>query len=288
MNRQLTVNGFTYQAEYADALVEHTLLPLLFRLDVMQKRKGRRILVFLAAPPAVGKSTLVAFLAALGGERGIAVQGAGLDGFHFPNAYLRSHVRMPDGTVTALSPAENSGNTSALAGNEGRLFRRSNAALYAAAPAQGWNQRGDRLPGSDASPVCLAAIKGSPGTFDTGAFREKLRELMEGGPVRWPVYDRRKHEPLRDAALLAENIILIEGNWLLLAEEPWMEIRRTFADLAIFATADPEILRERLISRKMRGGSTRAAAETWYETTDGPNIRRVMEHSAEADITLRL
>ena len=38
----------------------------------------------------------------------------------------------------------------------------------------------------------------------------------------------------------------------------------------------------------MRGGSSRAAAEAWYETTDGPNIRRVMEHSAEADITLRL
>lgn len=247
MIRQLTVNGFTYEAEYADDFVEHTLLQLLSRLDAMQKRKGRRILVFLAAPPAVGKSTLVTFLAALGGERGIAVQAAGLDGFHFPNAYLRSHVLMPDGTVAAISPA-----------------------------------------GNGAAPVCLASIKGSPETFDTGAFGEKLRELTEGGPVRWPVYDRRTHEPRQDAALLNENIILIEGNWLLLDEEPWAEIRRTYADLTILATADPEILRERLISRKMRGGSTRAAAEAWYETTDGPNIRRVMEHSAEADITLRL
>ncbi len=107
MIRQLTVNGFTYEAEYADDFVEHTLLQLLSRLDAMQKRKGRRILVFLAAPPAVGKSTLVTFLAALGGERGIAVQAAGLDGFHFPNAYLRSHVLMPDGTVAAISPAGN-------------------------------------------------------------------------------------------------------------------------------------------------------------------------------------
>ena len=136
MIRQLTVNGFTYEAEYADDFVEHTLLQLLSRLDAMQKRKGRRILVFLAAPPAVGKSTLVTFLAALGGERGIAVQAAGLDGFHFPNAYLRSHVLMPDGTVAAISPA-----------------------------------------GNGAAPVCLASIKGSPETFDTGAFGEKLREL---------------------------------------------------------------------------------------------------------------
>ena len=196
MIRQLTVNGFTYEAEYADDFVEHTLLQLLSRLDAMQKRKGRRILVFLAAPPAVGKSTLVTFLAALGGERGIAVQAAGLDGFHFPNAYLRSHVLMPDGTVAAISPA-----------------------------------------GNGAAPVCLASIKGSPETFDTGAFGEKLRELTEGGTVRWPVYDRRTHEPRQDAALLNENIILIEGNWLLLDEEPWAEIRRTYADLTILATA---------------------------------------------------
>ncbi len=276
MIRQLTVNDFTYEAEYADDFVEHTLLPLLSRLDAMQRRKGRRILVFLAAPPAVGKSTLVTFLAALGGERGIAVQAAGLDGFHFPNAYLQSHALMPDGTVAAISPA-----------GKGR-DPGSDDSPRAAANKQGRNQRIDQLSGSEGSPVCLAAIKGSPETFDTGAFREKLQELADGGPVRWPVYDRRTHEPRQDAALLNENIILIEGNWLLLDEEPWAEIRRTYADLTILATADPEILRERLISRKMRGGSTRAAAEAWYETTDGPNIRRVMEHSAEADITLRL
>ena len=50
------------------------------------------------------------------------------------------------------------------------------------------------------------------------------------------------------------------------------------ADYRIFIGAEESELRERLISRKAKGGITREAAEAHYERSDGPNVRRVLEH----------
>ena len=82
---ELTINGFTYPARYTEENIEELFVPFLQRLEDLRKRTGRRIIAFVAAPPAVGKSTLVAFLEKLSREReGLhPIQAIGLDGFHY-------------------------------------------------------------------------------------------------------------------------------------------------------------------------------------------------------------
>ena len=61
-NYELVVNGLTQQIQYNKATVENLFLPLLSKLTQLQKQKGKRVIMFLAAPPATGKSTLTLFL----------------------------------------------------------------------------------------------------------------------------------------------------------------------------------------------------------------------------------
>ena len=55
------VNGFEMTAVYNEDTIQKVLLPLLKQLQQLQKEKKERIIVFMAAPPAVGKTTLCEF-----------------------------------------------------------------------------------------------------------------------------------------------------------------------------------------------------------------------------------
>ena len=131
----------------------------------------------------------------------------------------------------------------------------------------------------------LAARKGSPETFNTAHFAEKLEELAKDQKVSWPLYDRRLHDVVENGTVVEEKIVLIEGNWLLLDEDPWSDLRK-LADLTIFLKAPADGLKERLISRKVKGGLCRDEAEKWYDNTDYPNTMRVQNNAAAADTVL--
>ena len=87
--------------------------------------------------------------------------------------------------------------------------------------------------------------------------------------------------------MVSAPIVLVEGNWLLLDEEPSLGLSR-LCDCTVSLRADEAVLRERAIGRKVRGGASRAEAEAHYERSDGPNIRRVLEASRPADLTMEL
>ena len=99
MKRKMEINGLTIEANYPDETVETIFLPLLAGLGRMQRELGRRLIVFLAAPPATGKSTLVKFLTELAEERPelTPVTAVGMDGFHHYQEYLLSHTIVRDG-----------------------------------------------------------------------------------------------------------------------------------------------------------------------------------------------
>ncbi|WP_294342629.1 nucleoside/nucleotide kinase family protein, partial [uncultured Selenomonas sp.] len=102
---EMIVNGLPQKIRYNADTVEGLFLPLLRRLTEMQRAEARRILVFLAAPPATGKSTLAQFLAQLSRtEEGLTpVQALGMDGFHYPNRYLAAHTILRDGEEIPLT-----------------------------------------------------------------------------------------------------------------------------------------------------------------------------------------
>lgn len=226
------VNGLDIEAEFDSRNRERVFLPLLHHLTDLQREKNRRIVAFLAAPPAAGKSTLCLYLERLSRtEAGLVpVQSVGIDGFHYPQAYLDSHTIVRDGQT-----------------------------------------------------IPLAKIKGAPETYDV----EKLRTLLEcvnADKQRWPLYDRRIHNPVENAVEIKEQILILEGNWLLLDEEPWNTLN---CDYSIFLRAGDERQLERIVRRKMLGGFDEATAREFVRSNDAPNIARCMAHSRRGDMNLQ-
>ena len=234
-NYEMTVNGLPQHIRYNAATVEGLFLPLLRRLTELQKHENRRILAFLAAPPATGKSTLLQFLERLTQEQDdlTRIQTFGMDGFHHPNRYLETHTILRDGVE-----------------------------------------------------IPLKSIKGAPETFDAAALAEKLA-AAKGGAVQFPVYDRRIHDVVADALTVDAPILFVEGNWLLLDEEPWRGLR-PLADYAVRIDAPAAFLRDRLIARKVQGGLSEAEATAFYEASDARNVERFAAHAGAADEVWRM
>ena len=107
------------------------------------------------------------------------------------------------------------------------------------------------------------------------------------GDCTWPQYDRQKHDPVEDALHVTAPLVIVEGNWLLLDDEKWCQLAQ-FCDFSIFIKAPASALRERLVGRKLAGGLSLADAEAFYDRTDGPNVRRVLEESLPANLTLMM
>ena len=113
-------------------------------------------------------------------------------------------------------------------------------------------------------------------------FIEKVTTGADGTAVFWPVYDRKIHNPLSNALEVNGDILLVEGNWLLLDEPQWRDLRE-LADYTLSIKATPELLQERLIQRKIQGGLPKADAVKFYETSDRLNIERILNHTLPAD-----
>lgn len=108
ITEQFSVTGLPVTAVYHEEDVREIFLPLLRLWTQQQKRLGRRMFIFMAAPPGCGKSTLASFLEKLSrdpdseGDILTAVQAAGMDGFHHTAVYLKSHTAVRDGRTILL------------------------------------------------------------------------------------------------------------------------------------------------------------------------------------------
>lgn len=134
--------------------------------------------------------------------------------------------------------------------------------------------------------VPLSAIKGAPETFDVDGLARHL-EASADDDVAWPTYDRRVHDVVPGRTPLSADLVIVEGNWLLLDEPGWRDLA-AHAQYVVLLTADPQLLRGRLVERKVRGGLTPAEAEAFYERSDRLNVERVMASSdfSKVDLTL--
>lgn len=234
-NIKFLVNNLEIEAKYNENTINNVFLPLLKKWTEVYREKKERIIIFLAAPPAVGKTTLSQFLEFLSKELDEfeEIQAVGLDGFHYSNKYLCSHTTERDGKE-----------------------------------------------------IILKEIKGAAETFNYEAVKGKLSKIKTEN-ILWPIYSRALHDIEEDKIKIEKNIILIEGNWLLLDEDNWRNLKE-YCDYSIMVTAEKELLKERLITRKVMGGLSREAAEEFYEKSDGRNIERVLEKIVKHDLTLQL
>ncbi|MDU1320689.1 MAG: nucleoside/nucleotide kinase family protein [Clostridium botulinum] len=229
------VNSFEINASYYEEDIKNIFIPLLKQLTNMKKNKNERLLVYLAASPGVGKSTLASFLEILSrnNKDTLEIQAIGLDGFHYPQEYIKNNKVIVDGKE-----------------------------------------------------VPMAEVKGSPETFDLDKLKSKIKALKNEN-VKWPIYDRSLHDVVEDQILVTKDIALIEGNWLLLDEDKWRELKE-YCNYSIFIKADESMLKERLIQRKIKGGLSQEDAVKFYEKSDSKNVKRVLNNSLNADLQLEL
>ncbi len=139
----------------------------------------------------------------------------------------------------------------------------------------------------DGKEIPMVDIKGAPITFDLEALKNKIIELKENDVCKWPEYNRMLHNPVEDAIAVDADIVLLEGNYLLLDQDGWRDISE-YADYTISMTAEPQMLRKRLIDRKTASGNTREKAEKFVDFSDMANVRICLEHSKKADLELMI
>jgi len=139
----------------------------------------------------------------------------------------------------------------------------------------------------DGKQVAMVDIKGAPVTFDLERLTSGVKKVAAGEACGWPVYDRLLHNPVEDAIHVDGNIILLEGNYLLLDEDGWRDLSAS-ADYTIFIRAGEEFLRTRLIDRRMKTGVDEEKAIRFVDYSDMPNVRICLEKTKPADLQLAI
>jgi pantothenate kinase len=134
----------------------------------------------------------------------------------------------------------------------------------------------------------LRARKGAPETFDYYGFEALLKRIRANeSEIAIPVFDRTVELSRAGAAIIGQDVkfVLVEGNYLLLDEEPWSRLAPLF-DFTVYVDASRDELDRRLMRRWDRHGKTKAEARAWIASNDMPNIDRVLARRRPADLVI--
>jgi len=137
----------------------------------------------------------------------------------------------------------------------------------------------------------LLERKGAPDTFDAFGYA-RLLETVRARPrhtIYAPDFDRRLEQPLAGARAIEprDDIIVTEGNYLMLPGEAWSAVRRQL-DTAWHVVTDPAVRQRRLLARHEAFGKTPDAAREWVRSVDEPNARLIEAREGAADRILDL
>ena len=153
-------------------------------------------------------------------------------------------------------------------------------------PMDGFHMRQSKL-----NALGIAAAKGAPHTFEAAAFGAFLARLKSAdGPVSGPSYSRRIEDVIDDAFVVdpQSSIVIVEGNYLLLDETPWIAVRQQL-DETVFMGLDRDVARERLLKRRMAEGLfTLESTLRHVEDVDLANYDLVQRTRLLADIQIEL
>ena len=132
------------------------------------------------------------------------------------------------------------------------------------------------------------AQKGAPETFDFGGFYSTLKRLGDEDEVVTSTFDRTRDISLGASGVVTKDMktVLVEGNYLLLAEKPWAQLRDLW-QFSVLITADQKTLEDRLVQRWLDHGFSAEAARAKALENDIPNALRVLNGSASADLVIK-
>lgn len=131
--------------------------------------------------------------------------------------------------------------------------------------------------------------KGAPETFDArgyGALLERIRTDLTH-TVYAPAFDREIEQPIAGSVAVEprHSIVVSEGNYLLLPDEPWVDVARHLSAIW-YVDIDEETRLERILERHVRFGKSIEAARAWVAAVDEPNALVVARSRDRADLVV--
>ncbi len=146
---------------------------------------------------------------------------------------------------------------------------------------------GFHLPNATLDALGRRGRKGAIDTFDAAGFVNLLGRVARDTDetVTAPAFERAIDEPVPDAISIAPTvrIVVVEGNYLLVGDEPWRGIHALAAE-SWFVATDERTRLARLVDRHTRHGRTPEDAAAWANDVDGANSRLIEPTRARADL----
>jgi pantothenate kinase len=133
-------------------------------------------------------------------------------------------------------------------------------------------------------PAECFARRGAPFTFDANSFVSSLREVLAGASA-WPDFDHARGDPEPGAIIIPADtrMLIVEGIYVLLNEEPWCAVR-SLLSRRWFLDTPRALADERLAKRHMSAwGIDEESAKARIALNDGPNGDIVVASSESAD-----
>jgi pantothenate kinase len=131
--------------------------------------------------------------------------------------------------------------------------------------------------------------KGALDTFDGWGFLSLVRRLTTetDHTVYAPSFDRAIEEPIAGEMAVepSTQLVVIEGNYLLVDEGPWARVKGLLTESWFCETPD-EVRVSRLVVRHELGGRSPEAALAWAETVDGKNALLIESTAPRADLVV--
>jgi len=133
------------------------------------------------------------------------------------------------------------------------------------------------------------ACKGAPHTFDVDGYAKALARLRSepAASIAIPEFDRNLELARSAARIITSNqsIVITEGNYLLLDEEPWRTLKPLF-DLTIWLDVPLPTIEQRIMRRWTNQGLDRKQAAHRLAHNDLPNAQLVQARSRPADMSI--
>ena len=148
---------------------------------------------------------------------------------------------------------------------------------------------GFHLPDTDLRRLGRRDRKGAPDTFDAAAYAAVLGAVREvpRHEVAAPAFDHSVGEPEPGALVVPvrADVVVTEGNYLLVDDEAWRPVRAQLDEVWFCALAD-DVRVERLVRRHVGTGRAPQDARAWVLRSDEANAVLVGPTAARADLVV--